>query len=179
MVYADFGTETTEDLSGPVFDTDETSVKFVVAAGKAIRSGGVDGYVASNEVQTIEVKSGADRVVEDVNALLVDPSGVIFDSVTAPASGDDVTYYLSFDMVFGDWTDIDTLSKGVVNNHIPMDPNDLATGLLVTKVADDSGISSPPAIGDVITYTITAANNGDLDLDSQLCAASGGCGCGS
>ncbi|NVO24445.1 DUF7507 domain-containing protein, partial [Donghicola mangrovi] len=90
-------------------------------------------------------------------------------SPEAPAaSGGDATYYLAFDFTFGDWTDPDTLSKGVIHNHIAMDPADFATGVRVTKVADDSGLSDRPQVGEVITYAITVENTGDLDYDTVV-----------
>ena len=41
-----------------------------------------------------------------------------------------------------------------------------APGLTVTKTADVSGLSSPVSAGDVITYTITALNSGNVTLDT-------------
>ncbi|SOC04720.1 uncharacterized repeat protein (TIGR01451 family) [Rhodobacter sp. JA431] len=85
-------------------------------------------------------------------------------SATAPVVGGDTTHYLAFNMSFPDWGDATTLSKGVIHNHIPMDPSGLATQLTLTKVADTSGLSTPPQVGDVISYTITAQNGGVLPL---------------
>ncbi len=85
---------------------------------------------------------------------------------TAPAAGQDTTHYLYFDMRFPDWTDAESLSKGVVHNHVPMDPVGISTELSLTKVADTSGLSSPARVGDVIRYTITAENSGSLPLTS-------------
>lgn len=85
---------------------------------------------------------------------------------TAPAAGQDTTHYLYFDMRFPDWTDAESLSKGVVHNHVPMDPVGISTELSLTKVADTSGLSSPARVGDVIHYTITAENSGSLPLTS-------------
>uniref|UniRef100_UPI003C7D9284 DUF7507 domain-containing protein n=1 Tax=Sagittula sp. S175 TaxID=3415129 RepID=UPI003C7D9284 len=82
----------------------------------------------------------------------------------APAVGQDTTYYLSFQMSFPNWGDATTLSKGIVHNHVPLDPAGLATQLTLTKTADASGLSSPPQVGDVIRYTITARNAGVLPL---------------
>lgn len=100
----------------------------------------------------------------------------IVPSDTAPASnGGDETYYTAFEFTFGDWTDNTTLSQGVVHNHIPMDPDGFGTALRVTKTADTSGLSTIAQVGDVITYTITVENTGDLDysgatLDDPLTA---------
>lgn len=85
---------------------------------------------------------------------------------TAPAAGQDTTHYLYFDMRFPDWTDAESLSKGVVHNHVPMDPVGISTELSLTKIADTSGLSSPARVGDVIRYTITAENSGSLPLTS-------------
>lgn len=85
---------------------------------------------------------------------------------TAPAAGQDTTHYLYFDMRFPDWTDAESLSKGVVHNHVPMDPVGISTELSLTKVADTRGLSSPARVGDVIRYTITAENSGSLPLTS-------------
>ncbi|PTV97670.1 putative repeat protein (TIGR01451 family) [Rhodobacter aestuarii] len=85
-------------------------------------------------------------------------------SANAPVVGGDTTHYLAFNMSFPDWGDATTLSKGVIHNHIPMDPSGLATQLTLTKVADTSGLSTPPQVGDVISYTITAHNGGVLPL---------------
>ena len=41
-----------------------------------------------------------------------------------------------------------------------------APGLTVTKTADVTGLSTPVSAGDVITYTITALNSGNVTLDT-------------
>ena len=238
------------------------AICFVPPEGAAVHSHSSKGAANGDLVEGIEVAAGADRVVNDVDAIVVDPSGVIYDaisrapiqgatvtllhngsavpdswlntvagdannvvtgadgmysfllqspaqtgtyslevshpsysfisqiippqagslttslgfgveeivaSVDAPdaATGDE-TYYLAFDFTFGDWTDQATLSKGVIHNHIAMDPASFSTGLRVTKVADDSALSERPAVGEVINYTITVENTGDLDYDTVV-----------
>jgi uncharacterized repeat protein (TIGR01451 family) len=51
----------------------------------------------------------------------------------APALGDDTTYYLEFEFTFTDWMVPATLSKGVVNNNIPLDPE----GALIPQIEDE------------------------------------------
>ncbi|SCM66179.1 DUF7507 domain-containing protein [Donghicola eburneus] len=238
------------------------AICFVPPEGAAVHSHSSKGAANGDLVEGIEVAAGADRVVNDVDAIVVDPSGVIYDaisrtpiqgatvtllhngsavpdswlntvagdannvvtgadgmysfllqspaqtgtyslevshpsysfisriippqagslttslgfgveeivaSVDAPdaATGDE-TYYLAFDFTFGDWTDQATLSKGVIHNHIAMDPASFSTGLRVIKVADDSALSERPTIGEVINYTITVENTGDLDYDTVV-----------
>ncbi|MBZ4021744.1 hypothetical protein CKO11_04625, partial [Rhodobacter sp. TJ_12] len=82
----------------------------------------------------------------------------------APAAGGDTTYYTAFNMSFPDWSDATTLSKGIIHNHIPLDPVGVTTELSLTKTADVAGLSTPAQVGDVIRYTITARNNGALPI---------------
>ncbi|PRY86043.1 beta strand repeat-containing protein, partial [Donghicola tyrosinivorans] len=236
------------------------SIRFVPPGDVAVQSRSERGNPQGETVQNIEVAAGADRVITEVDALVVDPSGVVYDAITRQplqdatvtllfngsevpnswldtaagdsnnkvtgsdgrysfllqspaqsgtyslrvshadysfvsdiippqsgtytpalglgveeivassdlpsASGGDETYYLNFGFTFGDWTNSATLSKGIVHNHIPMDPNGYTTGLRVTKTADASGLSSFPEVGEVITYAITVQNLGQLDYDT-------------
>ena len=87
---------------------------------------------------------------------------------TAPSAGEATTYYLSFDFTITATSS--TSSNGVINNHIPVDP--VNTQLTVTKTADTSGFSSPVVAGDIITYTITAENTGNVVLDTVSIADS-------
>ena len=85
-------------------------------------------------------------------------------STTAPAVGGDTTYYTVFNMTFSNWSDPLSLSKGVIHNHVPLDPSDLTTAITLTKTADVSGVSAPAQIGDVIAYRIEARNTGRVPL---------------
>ncbi|MFD2173431.1 beta strand repeat-containing protein [Rhodobacter lacus] len=87
---------------------------------------------------------------------------------SAPATGQETTHYLAFVMSFPDWTNSAALSKGVIHNHIPLDPAGVATALRLTKTADVSDLSSPAQVGDVIRYTITAENGGALPLTAPV-----------
>ena len=62
-----------------------------------------------------------------------------------PQTGEDTTYYLSFDLVVG--------NPDITNNHIPVDP-DLSSTILITKTAD----KRRAAIGDFVTYTLKIEN---------------------
>ncbi len=238
------------------------AIQFQPPEGGAVRSQSSNGDANGDQVQDIVVAAGAERLVADVDAIVVDPSGVIYDAIsrapiagatvtllhngsvvpdtwldtsagdannvqtgadglysfllqspaqsgtyslsvshpdysfasqivppqagsyttslgfgveeivastTAPAaSGGDATYYLEFDFTFADWTDPDALSKGVIHNHIAMDPRDFTTGIEITKIADDSALSERPQVGEIISYTITVENIGDLSYDTVL-----------
>jgi len=95
----------------------------------------------------------------------------IVPSAAAPVVGGDTTYYLVFNLQFGDWTDAATLSNGVIHNHIPVDR--ISMGMTVSKVADISNLSQPPKIGETITYEIRASNTGSgsysaIEFDDPL-----------
>ncbi len=236
------------------------AICFIPPEGAAVHSYSDEGDPHGDLVEDIVVAAGADRIVTNVDAIVVDPSGVIYDAITrtpiqgatvtllhngtvvpdswldtaagdannvvtgangmygfllqspaqtgiyalrvshsdysfvsrivppqegayrtelgfgveeivpsvlAPvAAGGDETYYLEFDFTFADWTDQSTLSKGVIHNHIAMDPADISTELRVTKVADESALSKSAQVGEVIAYTITVENTGDMDFGS-------------
>ena len=78
---------------------------------------------------------------------------------TAPTGGDATTYYLEFD--FEITSDVATTSNGVINNHIPLDP--ASAELTITKTADVTNLPTAVA-GDVISYTITVENTGNVDV---------------
>ena len=84
---------------------------------------------------------------------------LIVPSDEAPIVGGDTTYHLNFYFQFVDWTDLTTLSDGVIHNHIPLDR--ISMGMQVTKTADVSALSNPAAVGDIVEFTITAENIGD------------------
>ena len=84
----------------------------------------------------------------------------------APARGEDTTHYRAFRMAFPDWTDAMSLSKGIVHNHIPLDPVGVATQMTLTMTAETSGLSTPAQPGDTIGWRITAHNAGVLPLKS-------------
>jgi len=237
------------------------SVKFTSPVSKTLLSRSAVGTNTGAMVTNIQVKSGVERTIANVDAILVDPSGVVYDAITrlpvagvvvrllhngtvvpdswldttagdannkttgadgrysfflkspaqsglytlqvtdpaqsysfqsailppqqtaktpalglgveeivaantAPAVGDDATYYTSFNFTFTDWADQTTLSKGVVHNHIPLDPAGFSTALTLTKTADTSALSDPAQVGQVIGYTITVHNGGDLPYDN-------------
>ncbi len=66
---------------------------------------------------------------------------------TAPAAGEDTTYYLSFVLGSGD--------RDIINNHIPLDPFSDRGPLMVTK----SSIKRSVSVGELVPYTITVRNN--------------------
>jgi uncharacterized repeat protein (TIGR01451 family) len=95
-------------------------------------------------------------------------SEAIVTSSTAPAIGDDTTYFTDFNLTFTDWTDASTLSKGIIHNHIALDPTNYSMQLTLTKTADTSGITGTAKVGDVIGYSIEVTNAGDLPYDTVL-----------
>ena len=81
-----------------------------------------------------------------------------------PNNSDPTTYFLSFDMTFADWQN-GVVSKGIVHNHIPLDPSNLNKQILVTKSGSlTSNVSDYPVVGDQITFTISVQNTGNVDF---------------
>jgi uncharacterized repeat protein (TIGR01451 family) len=75
----------------------------------------------------------------------------VVDSEDAPQEGEKTSYYLSFDLEAGD--------PNIINNHIPIDPND-ETLLTITKTADKDRAS----VGDYVKYLIKIKNNTSYDI---------------
>jgi uncharacterized repeat protein (TIGR01451 family) len=75
----------------------------------------------------------------------------IVPNATIPAAGDPTTHYLAFVLSTG--------TKGVVNNHLPMDGSS-RPGLSVTKTASKASAE----IGDLVRYTVTLRNSGTAVL---------------
>lgn len=68
-------------------------------------------------------------------------------SECCPQTGDPTTHYRAVNFVITDWTDAQTLSQGVVHNHIPLDPTGLLPNIRVKKTADTTGVHPPARIG--------------------------------
>jgi len=75
-----------------------------------------------------------------IGSLLVVPQA------TAPVGGEDTTYYLRFVLATGD--------RDVVHNHIPLDPFQNRSPLVISKTS----IKRSASVGDLIPYTITVRN---------------------
>ena len=81
-----------------------------------------------------------------------------------PNNSDPTTYFLSFDMTFADWQN-GVVSKGIVHNHIPLDPSNLNKQISVTKSGSlTSSVPDYPVVGDQITFTISVQNTGNVDF---------------
>ncbi len=102
------------------------TIEFSSVLPASLNDGGIDGlnYVSQGRVavatgtQTIEV--------------------VGFQ--TAPTTSQSVRYYMLFDLIFEDWADATTLSRGIVNNHLPMNKiTEPATSvdILLPMIQDD------------------------------------------
>ena len=83
-----------------------------------------------------------------------------------PNAGDPETYYMSFDMTFNDWQS-GIVSKGIVHNHIPLDPSNLNRNIKVTKTGSlNSSVEGYPVAGDIVTFTIKVENLGNVDFSN-------------
>lgn len=134
----------------------------VVKAGYDTVDGSTSSYSTIIPVSTSTNGVSGLAMIEDGRVSVETGAGVI--EITAdviqPANKDQAQYFGAFDMTFTDWTDDSQLSKGILHNHIPLDMTAPSMGMKVTKTADISALSSIPAIGETINYTITAENTG-------------------
>ncbi|MGB0905845.1 MAG: SdrD B-like domain-containing protein, partial [Maricaulaceae bacterium] len=104
-------------------------------------------------------KNGLSSIIGVEPGALTAPAGsgpyMIVPQSTAPAIGQETTYYLSF--VLG------TGSRDVIHNHIPLDSNTISYApMSVAKVSSRTDVS----FGDVVPYTITVTNTDDLPREN-------------
>ena len=122
------------------------------SAGKYfIRVSAPNGYASATPSKIIlpildETSAGYDPTGQG------DPFKVVAKN-TAPQQGEDTTYYMAFDLAFGD--------PEILNNHIAIDPEGEALVSIVKK-ADKEMASA----GDFVTYTLTVTNNSSSDLST-------------
>jgi large repetitive protein len=70
-----------------------------------------------------------------------------------------------------DGSPVQDLSGGTTGDNIPTDTAlSAAPGLLVLKTASTAGLSVPPAVGDVLTYSITVENTGNVTISNVALA---------
>lgn len=77
---------------------------------------------------------------------------------TAPSGGDATTYYLDFSFTIG--TTASNTSNGVINNHIPIDPNPSTATSTIT--ASPASIAADGTATSTITVQLKDANGNDL-----------------
>jgi large repetitive protein len=68
-------------------------------------------------------------------------------------------------------TPLEDLSGATTGDDTPTEtPLGSAPGMLALKTADTAGLSLPPAVGDVLTYTITVENTGNVTISNVTLA---------
>ena len=87
---------------------------------------------------------------------------------TAPSGSDSTTYYLSFNFVIG--TTASTTSNGVVNNHIPIDPN--ASVATSTITASPTSITADGTTTSTITVQLKDASGNSVTTGGATVALS-------
>tara|TARA_R110000787_G_scaffold280905_1_gene391912 strand:+ start:21675 stop:24920 length:3246 start_codon:yes stop_codon:yes gene_type:complete len=98
------------------------------------------GTYSDNPSTIIAPQPDALNPTPGIGSLLVAPQA------TAPNGGQDTTYYLRFILATGD--------RDVVHNHIPLDPFQNRSPLVVSKTS----IKRSASVGDLIPYTISVRN---------------------
>ena len=92
---------------------------------------------------------------------------VVYALVQADLDAGAVTNHATGSAVDPNGAGVADLSGGTVGDDVPtMTPPDAAPRLLVLKTATVIGLSVPPVVGDILSYTITAENTGNVTIST-------------